>query len=193
VTSGHKKQPPDELVWNMMVELRKEILESQKIRAQIVGVKVTFVTAVYGLIAANLDKKVPLSTLAAPAFAAIFLDFLIASYSFSIKRMGHYVWKNIEEKILRREYDWPPGMLLWEEFMHSLKQHRLLPSGESLSIYGNVGMTAIATVLGGVGIWFGELSLDLRIGLIVPLVIFFVASFYAQLQSSKFDDKQVRS
>ena len=198
MTSEDKKQPqgdPCALVWNMMVELRKEILESQRIRVQIIGVKVTFVTAVLGLIAANLGKPVQVhpSTLAAPAFAAIFFDFLIMSYSFSIKRIGYYVGEHIEKRMLRPCYAWPEGMLLWEEFMQSSKSKRRLNPGQSLSIYGNVGLTTIATVLGGFGIWFGEppLSLEMRIILIVPLGIFFVASLYAHLRPFEFDDKHV--
>jgi len=156
VTSEHKKQPTGDLsklAWDTIVELRKEILESQKIRAQLIGVKVTFVNAVFGVIAA---QQVNPSTLAAPAFAAIFFDFLIVSYSFSIKRIGYYVGAY-------REDDTPPllllagGMLLWQEFMHSSEsKDRSSLFGQSLSLYGNVGMTALATALSGFGIWFAE-------------------------------------
>jgi hypothetical protein len=191
VTSEHKKQPTGDLsklAWDTIVELRKEILESQKIRAQLIGVKVTFVSAVFGVIAA---QQVDQSTLAAPAFAAIFFDFLIVSYSFSIKRIGYYVREHIEKKILRPYYSWPEGMLLWQEFMHSSEsKDRSSLFGQSLSLYGNVGMTTLATALSGFGIWFGEPrpSLYMRIGLIVPLGVFFVASLYAHVQSWKFDN-----
>ncbi len=149
MTSEDKMQPPGDpsaLAWDMMVELRKEILESQKIRAQIIAVKVTFVSAAFGVIAANLDKNIPLLTLAAPAFAAILFDFIIMSYSFSIQRMGYYVREYIEKKILKPRYAWPKRMLLWQEFLKSSRsKHGLSLSGSSFAIYGNVGMTFLAT------------------------------------------------
>jgi hypothetical protein len=199
MTSETKMHPPGDpsaLVWDMMVELRKEILEGQKIRAQIVAVKVTFVSAAFGVIAANLDKKIHLSTLAAPACAAIFFDFLIASYSFSIKRIGYYLCEYLEKKVLQRCYSWPEGMLLWQDFLNlSKSKHGLSLSGQSLALLGNVGMTALATTLGGLGLWFGEprLSLYMRIGLIVLLGVFFVASVYAYLRSWEwsFDNKHL--
>lgn len=76
-------------LWQLFVELRKEIVESQKIRAQIIGFKITFISSGIGLIIAGRNT-VPQTLLIVPALAAIFFDFLIQSYSFSIKRIGRY-------------------------------------------------------------------------------------------------------
>ena len=59
------------LAWNLFVELRKELVESQKIRAQVIGFKITFVSAAVGLIGTNIDR-IPNILLVIPAFAAIF-------------------------------------------------------------------------------------------------------------------------
>ena len=42
--------------WELYLELRREIVESQKLRTQIVGFKITLVSAGVGLIVANPDK-----------------------------------------------------------------------------------------------------------------------------------------
>jgi len=60
----------DSLAWNLFIELRKELVESQKIRAQIIGFKITFVSAAIALIGANLDKIIEYEYLLfVPAFA----------------------------------------------------------------------------------------------------------------------------
>ena len=56
----------NQFAWDLFVELRKELVESQKIRAQIIGFKITFVTTSVGFVAANIDK-VPSSLLVIPA------------------------------------------------------------------------------------------------------------------------------
>ncbi len=89
-----------ELALDLMVELRKEIIEAQRIRAQVVGFKITFVSASIGLILANSDK-VPNKLLIIPALAAIFFDLLLNSYSFSIKRIGSYL-REYFEPILKK-------------------------------------------------------------------------------------------
>ena len=68
----------NDFYFNLLIELRKEVIESQKIRAQVIGFKITFVSAGIGVIIANLEKLPPV-LLAVPAFAAIFFDFLIDS------------------------------------------------------------------------------------------------------------------
>lgn len=82
-------------IWNLFVELRKELLEAQKIRAQVLGFKFTFVTASLSLLAANIEK-IDKALFVMPAFSAIFFDFIIYSYSFSIKRIGCYTRDYIE-------------------------------------------------------------------------------------------------
>src|SRR5579859_6081320 len=88
----------DAKIWDLFVELRKEIIESQKIRAQIIGFKITFISTAIGLVLASSNRGSQM-TLIVPAFAAIFFDFLIQSYSFSIKRIGRYCRENLEPVI----------------------------------------------------------------------------------------------
>ena len=60
---------PDDfnLAWQLLVELRKEILETQKIRSQVIGFKITFISTVIGLI---LASNTPIQLLTIPAFSA---------------------------------------------------------------------------------------------------------------------------
>jgi len=127
------------LAWRLLVELRKETIESQRLRAQIVGLKITFVSTVTGLIAATMDM-VPVEILALPGFAAVFLDLLINSYSISIKRIGLYC-RTCIEPLLRAGSQWPQEVPLWEEFMSrpEVKQ--------GLSLVGNLGITSLAVVI----------------------------------------------
>ena len=129
-------QSTSNLAWNLFVEARREILENQKIRTQVIGFKITFVSAGIGLIAANSEKISP-TLLVVPAFAAIFFDFLITSYSFAIKRTGFYCRNHIEP-IIRESYDWPEKYYLWEEFM------RQPHAKQGLAFKGNIGITILA-------------------------------------------------
>ena len=128
-----------QLAWNLFVEARKEILEYQRIRTQIIGFKITFVSAGVGLIAAN-SEKLSTKLLAVPALAAIFFDLLVTSYSFAIKRTGFYCRTHIEP-ILRELYEWPKEYLLWEEFM------RRPQARQGLAQKGNIGLTILAIIL----------------------------------------------
>jgi hypothetical protein len=128
-----------EVAWNIFTELRKEILESQKIRAQIIGVKITFVGTSIGLIAANPDR-ISSVLLVIPAFAAMFFDLLIISYSFSINRIGYYTRNHLEKKI-HTACRLPEDFILWQEFLYYNPRTRQL-----FSHYGNVGLTFLALV-----------------------------------------------
>ena len=126
------EEKADAAAWRLFTELRKETVESQKLRTQFIGFKITFVSAAIGLIAANkLDELLFII----PAFAAIFFDFLIASYSFSIRRIGVYC-KEVLEPVLKRF----AGFLQWEECMQmrSFKQN--------IANVGNVGITILTLV-----------------------------------------------
>lgn len=129
---------PADLAWELMAQLREEILAAQRIRAQIIGFKITFVTASAGVILAKAND-LPIELIALPALAAIFFDSLIGSYGFSIKRIGYFCRHYIEPK-LRAAVSWPPSHPLWEEFM-SKKESR-----QYLSITGNLGLTTVVTV-----------------------------------------------
>jgi peptidoglycan/LPS O-acetylase OafA/YrhL len=127
------------LAWMLMVELRKETIDAQRIRAQVIGFKITFVSAGIGIIAANADGFQS-QLFYIPAFAAIFFDFLIHSYSYSIKRIGYYCRKCLEPKL--REYSkWPENDPLWEEFMTTKK------AKQHLALIGHIGITCLAVIV----------------------------------------------
>jgi hypothetical protein len=128
--------PTAQLMWNICTELRKELVEAQKVRAQIIGLKVTFVSAGMGVIWANFDK-VPHFLMVVPALASVFFDCLISSYSFSIRRIGYYCRCHLEP-VMRASPEWPPGVPAWEEFMCT-RMARL-----ELSLIGHLGLTAVA-------------------------------------------------
>ncbi|MBW8877156.1 MAG: hypothetical protein JF614_19500 [Acidobacteria bacterium] len=154
------------LAWNLFTELRKELLESQKLRAQIIGIKVTFVSTAFAVIAANLDK-VYNSLLVIPAFAAISFDFLINSYSFSIRRIGWYC-EHYLEPILRAGHDIPDGTLLWEEFLSQPKTKQFL------AMVGNLGITILAFTAGAFAVvrpFRPGLSVTLLLTLVSLLVL----------------------
>jgi hypothetical protein len=127
-----------EIAWNLFAELRKEILESQKIRAQLIGAKITFVGTGIGIIAAN-PEKIGDTLLVIPAFAAVFFDLLITSYGFSVKRIGHYC-RNHLERWLRKSCYLPTDFVLWQQYL-SYKRTR-----QRFSHYGNFGLTVLAIV-----------------------------------------------
>jgi hypothetical protein len=133
------------LAWNLLVELRKEVTELQRIRSQVIGFKITFVSAGIGVIAANIDK-VPTQLLSVPAFAAIFFDLLIANTSYSIKRIGKFCRDNIEKVLKDYPTNWPENLPLWENYVKDqLKKdekwrHRLAP-------FGNLGITGLSVLV----------------------------------------------
>jgi hypothetical protein len=126
-----------EVAWNLFTELRKEILESQRIRAQIIGLKITFVGTGIALIAAN-PEKIDGIFLVIPAFAAIFFDFLITSYSFSVKRIGNYSHNHLEKWI--RTCPLAKDFVLWQQFLREKKTRQIF------SHFGNIGLTTLALV-----------------------------------------------
>lgn len=127
----------EDKIWDLFVELRKETIESQKIRAQIIGFKITFISAGIGLILANSNRG-SWMTLIVPAFAAIFFDFLIQSYSFSIKRIGRYCREHLDPVLFPKNA--AVAFSSWEEFMSS-PQNR-----QSYSTIGNLGITVLAVI-----------------------------------------------
>jgi hypothetical protein len=160
-------------------ELRKEIVETQKIRSQTIGFKITFVSGAIGLILANTET-VPIVLLTIPAFASIFFDFLINGYSVSIARIGGYC-KEVIEPHLKSNSTWPTDKPLWEQFMFKPNKRTLL------SVIGNVGLTFLAVITGIISIsltcftleyptWLQVvLSASISIILIVLLTFDFVA------------------
>ncbi len=135
-----------DLAWKLIVELRKELVELQRLRSQVIGFKITFVSAGIGVIAANTDK-VPIQLLVIPAFAAIFFDLLITSHSNSIKRIGSYC-RNYLESTIREISSWPKEKPLWEEFLFDAREYR-----QNLALLGNVGITGLAIAVAVVALF----------------------------------------
>jgi hypothetical protein len=178
-----------QLAWELFVELRKELVESQKMRAQMIGFKITFVTSAVAIAAANIEK-VPPSLLVIPAFAAVFFDFLISSYSFSIKRTGYYVRTHIEP-ILAGSSSWPTETPLWEQFMAN-------PSNrQNLSFWGNMGTTLLASVIGFASFYIPSvfmLSFFWNTVIAVMLCVFLAFDIWCFYQPSTFfNDRTVKS
>jgi hypothetical protein len=129
------------IAWGLFVELRKEILESEKIRAQIIGFKITFLSAAVGLILAN-QQTAPLWLLFIPALASTLFDFLINSYDISINRLAYYTRTHIEPQLCDVS-GWNRAHPMWEEFMAQ-------PSNRILFDHlGNLGLTALIMVSAG--------------------------------------------
>jgi hypothetical protein len=122
-------------IWDQLRELREEVRELQKTRAQIIGFKITAVAGGLAILS-SLHGEISSALLLLPAFAAIFFDFLITSQSVGIKRIGFYIATELEP-FLKRSGAWPEGVLCWEEYMsrRSVKQ--------SYSLVGNLGFTLL--------------------------------------------------
>jgi len=133
-------------VWELFVELRRELVESQKVRAQITGFKISFVSAAMGLMAANIGNLDNL-LFVIPAFAAICFDYLIYSYSFSIKRIGLYCREHLEPA-LRASGETPEGFTHWQEYLADPR------SRQRLSFVGNFGFSLITAAIGLVALFF---------------------------------------
>lgn len=139
----------DQLAWNLFSELRKETLESQKIRAQAIGFKITFVSAGAGLVVVN---HAPLWLMLVLAYAAIFFDLLIASYNFGIMRISHYLRDYVEPKLIATS-SWPEeDVVLWERYVSEPGNKR------HLALVGNLGLTLLVS-LSAVGLAIHTLGL----------------------------------
>lgn len=163
--TSEKKQ----LAWNLFAESRKDIIEYQKLRAQILGFKITIVGAGIGIIATNMEK-VSSTLLVVPALAAIFFDLLLAGYSFSIKRTGYYCRKHIEP-ILRESMDWPTEAPLWEEFMSKPE------AKQSHQLFSILGITTLAVIPAIIALLF-PFRLILSSSLLAILIGLFVYEIY---------------
>jgi len=133
-----------EVSWSLFTELRKELVETQALRTRVIGLKVAFVSATAAVVA-GLDQ-VDSMLLTVPAFAAIFFDLLINSYSFSVKRIGWYTWFYIEP-LLRNEYSLGDGIPLWEEFM------RWRSARQYMATVGNLGLTLLVCASAAVALY----------------------------------------
>lgn len=133
-------------VWDLFIELRRELVESQKIRAQITGFKISFVSATMGLMAAQMDKLDKI-LFVIPAFAAICFDYIIYSYNFAIKRIGFYCREHVEPA-LKASGEVPEDFRLWQEYLADPDTRQWL------SFYGNFGFTLLTALIGLIALFF---------------------------------------
>ena len=169
-----------EFAWNITVELRKEIVSLQKVRAQIIGFKITFVGTAIGLVLAYMGDISNL-TLMVPAFSAIFFDLLINSYSFGIKRLGYYCRTYLEPE-LRRGSDWPENSLLFEQFMARPE------TIQRYSTFGNIGITILALIP---ALWsiLNPFKPLLSSVFIILILVFFIFDIYSFLHPKRIASK----
>ena len=164
-----------EFALQLFTELRKELLETQKLRGQIVGFKLTFAAAALGVIAANIDKLHPLFwTL--PAAVSTFFDLLISSNDYGIRRFGHYC-RTILEPQLRDHCNLPAEFVLWEEFMYKARQQERTGPFR-LPMYSHTGITALAWLVALVALYTHGRPTDIAISL-GGFVIAACAEFWA--------------
>jgi hypothetical protein len=163
-----------ELYWNLYTELRKEIIESQKIRAQVIGFKITFISAAIGLLSSKFEQ-IPNVLLVIPAIASVFFDFLINSYSFAIKKIGYYL-REILEPNLKLEANLPQDFTTWQIFLRDPK------SGHPMAFISNYGVTVLASTAAVIALFFPFHLIwsPLLIILLIILLIFDYKSFRAR-------------
>lgn len=167
-------------VWDLFLELRKELVESQKIRAQVIGFKVTAISTAMGILVAN-SGEIDEAIFVVPAFAAVFFDCLIYSYSFSIKRIGFYIRYHIEPE-LKGLKNMPRDFTQWQQFLTDPERD------QKLSTVSNFGLTAITI---GVAIPFLIMPFRPFIStpLLATLVLFLILDIYAIQSPKKFKPK----
>lgn len=173
-------EPDKDFLWHTYTELRKEILETQKIRAQIVGFKIAFVSSAVGLIVAHSDK-ISTKLLALPALASIFFDLLIESNSFSVKRIGVYLRNHIEPT-LRKKYKLPGDPPLWEEFLKRPE------TKQKLSTFGNLGLTTIVVTIAFLA-FISPFKLSVSLPMMAILVLLFSYDIYVFFRIGRIRDK----
>ena len=171
-----KTESQSELAWNMLVELRKEIVAEQQVRSRAIGFKITFVSTAIGAIVTKV-LGAESTLLVVPAFAALFFDFLITGYSISIKRKGVYCRKYLEPK-LRSACQWPETELLWEEYMRTPKRM------QGFSLFGNLGITTLA-VVPAIVVLLNPFRATVSIPLLVPLVALYAFDLATHFRPGK--------
>ena len=128
-----------ELAIKLLEELRIEIQNNKRYKNQMFGFKILFISAVLGLILANLDQ-VDIGLIIIPALASFYFDFVIAGYSYAIKRAGAYV-RCFLEPILKESSNWPNEALLWEEFLTKYK------FWQTFSKQGTIGLSFLLSLI----------------------------------------------
>ena len=128
----------ESFAWGLFQELRKEVIESQKVRAQIIGFKISFITAATAAIAANI-QRVPALVFVIPVVASVFFDILTTGYTFSIKRIGAYCREELEPRI-KTAWGLPDSFTMWEQFLND-PNHK-----QKYKFLGNIGITVLAAI-----------------------------------------------
>jgi len=152
-------------IWDLFVVLQKELVESQKIRTQIIGFKITLVSGAFGLMAVNY-RDVDAALFVIPAFAAIFFDLLIYGDCFSINRIRKYSREHIEPA-LKSMGELPERFTAWQEFQFDPKNDQILP------YWANIGFTFLPVVIGSIALWH-PFRCEWSIPLLAALLILFV-------------------
>ncbi len=134
-----------DLPWQLYVELRKEMLEAQKLREQMLALKVTAVGAGIAVILANTDRA-RLETIAIPALAAVMFDIRIGSLSVGIRNLGAYLEQFVEPQ-LKSNPTWDANMPMWEEHVRNVEHNQLFVLFGSSGFTLFVGTLAIATLI----------------------------------------------
>lgn len=158
-----------DLTWNLIVELRKETLEAIRMRTQVIGLKITFLSTAIGFIFANAEKGAPKELLVVPAIAAIFFDLLIINYSISIRRIGLYCEKHLEPT-LKKLTNMGDQFEFWEAFFKTKQLRPLLAVIANLGLTGNAVLAATYVVLSSTMFQ----SPVVRYGLLLSMWVFFV-------------------
>jgi hypothetical protein len=122
-----------------------------------------------------------------PAFAAIFFDFLINSYSFSIKRIGSYI-RNELEPILKTGYELPKDTPLWEEYL------KFPETGQNLSFVGNLGLTLLAITAAVIGLCipFHPILSSILLIVLVVLLVFDLRAFKIATRFRKDNSEDIK-
>ncbi len=160
--------------WDLFVELRKELVESQRIRSQILGFKITFVSAFVALLEGSDSAKI---LFVIPAFASICFDYIIHSYSFSIKRIGGYIRNHIEKQLIK-DGEFDQDFVSWQCYLQNPE------TKQNLVLYGNFGFTLLVSIVAGYALWSPFLPVFTPM-LIAALVIALFADIYAYLSPRK--------
>jgi len=112
-----------------------------------------------------------------PAFAAICLDFIIYSYSFSIKRIGCYT-RDYIEPALKKHGKMPEEFTLWQNFLTEPKTR------QNLAVYGNIGFTLLTVAVGIISLFYPFRPI-LSVAILITLIAFSIMDFFAYRSPAK--------
>ena len=116
--------------------------------------------------------------LVVPAIAAVFFDFIVGAYNFSIKRAGHFIRHNLEPQF-RNDFAYAEDKMLWEEFMAT----DIARIGRWYE--GNLGITFLAMVAAFFGL-FSDFHIVFSPALGAVLLVAFYASYKSMRERSRF-------